>query len=364
MNKFFKIISKLRPVAMALISLLILLCVIFYGSFLIIKYNGPVSPKFLTGFTESILERSIQDSKIKISHIKLAIVDNLVDFTVFDLKITYGSNTAIIPYVRADIDVFKIITGRIKDSFSNLSFSYDIEIQKEDGMKNIIIGRIHKNIAKIIKDYLINNVDFINNVTTALKGVNFKIREFNEDNALIVTLENIDFKQIDNNIFHFKGELTSGNDFISCDGEINANNRDSIDINGNIYFVPISLLWLGSEHYSKIQSNLKVDFSLNAKIDQNGLKDFNFNLINYNGFIQKNDYLQQDILLKEFSLSGKWSNKTGLNIDAYLGADDLILNASLEKKDNKLNTKISASKMQLKSFINYWPLFILKIRLI
>ncbi|WHQ47102.1 MAG: hypothetical protein MTP17_01900 [Candidatus Midichloria sp.] len=360
MNEFWKVISKLKGIIIFFSILVVFSITILSGSFLFLKYHGPVSSKFIGKLIGTVLERHIEGIKIEIDHVELAVTDDVVDFSVFNLKVTYSQNTMTVPYFKMDIYVSKILRGDIIEALSHISVPSDIEISRAQNPNNIIVKKTPKNVAKSIKTYLMSHVGFVSYLPELLKDINFKIRNADKKTVLILSLNNLTFTLIEDRIFNFRGDLNAGSDFINFDFNIDTTKPNVIELEGKLNFIPISLLWASSAYYAKIQSNLKLDLNLDSKIGKYGLEYVNFDVVNYHGFIQKNDYLKHDIVPKKFLLSGKLSSQYDIEVTSILEADDLALRAFITNKNGKLIGNILAGKMKLRSVLNYWPSFILK----
>ncbi|MDJ1407075.1 MAG: AsmA-like C-terminal domain-containing protein [Candidatus Midichloria sp.] len=360
MNEFWIVISKLKSIVIFFTVLIIFSVTILGSGFLFLKYYGPVSSKFIGKLIGTILERCIEGTKIEIDHVELEVEDNAVDFSVFDLKVTYRQNTMGIPYLKMDIYVSKVLRGSFIEALSHISISSDIELSRAPLPNNITVKKTPKHVAKSMKAYLMSHIGFISYLPKLLRDINFKIRDADKKTVLTLSLNNLNFTSIEDRIFNFNGDLNAGNDFINFDFSIDTTNPSVIELGGKLNFIPISLLWASSTYYTKIQSNLKLDLTLGGKIGRSGLEYLNFDVVHYHGFIQKNDCLKHDIVPKKFLLSGRISSQYDIEATSVLEADDLTLKALIANKNGKLVGNIIAGKMKLRSVLDYWPSFILE----
>ena len=361
MNSLWKIIKRLKGLFFFFLILASFCVLVMIGGFITLKYYGPISSKVVAGFIEAILERNIESAKIEIGEIGLALESNIVNVTVVNFKVTYDKNIVILPYIKTDINVISVMKGNIIEALSNTNISSDIEIIRiPNKSSKTTIKRSNKNIAKSLKNSLFNNIDVLNRLPNLLRGINFNISSVNKKNVLNVKLNNLNFELVKNYIFHFQGDFSAGDDFISIYFDIDVANDNVLKLNGKVDFIPLSLLWVSSEYYDKIESNLKLDFVILGEIGSRGLKQLNFDLVNHRGLIQKNEYISRDFVPKKIFLSLKLLYRGVVDVSSLIEADDLHIQAAFINKGGKLLGDIAFNQMQLKTALGYWPLFLLE----
>ena len=361
MKGLWKIIKKLKGLFFFSAMLASFVVLFLIGGFITLKYCGPISSKVLAGFVEAILECNIDSAKIKIEEIKLALEGNVVNVTADNLRIIYGKNIIVVPYIKTDVAVGKLLKGNVIEALSHTTLSSGIEITRILNEPNkIIVKKSGKNIAKTLRAFLFRNINTLNRASNLLKGISINISSINKQDVLKVQLNNLIFELIENHIFHFQGELTAGNDFINVDFNIDAVNDNLLKVSGKVDFVPISLLWASSGYYDKIASNLKLDFIVLGEIGEKGLKKLNFDLVSYHGFIQKNEYINRDLVPKNILLSLKFLPEGIVYISSLIEADDLHMQAAFVNKDRKLLGDIVLKQISLNTALGYWPLFLLE----